>query len=65
MIGSKTKTKDVFERLMSRGASAERLARVYAPIGLPIGAETPEEIALSIMSEIIRVKRLGDLKGKE
>ena len=63
MIGSRNKSKDVFERLMSRGVAPERLERVYAPIGLPIGAETPEEIAVSIMSEIIRVKRLGNLKG--
>ncbi len=63
MIGSKHKSKDVFERLMRRGVAPERLSRVYAPIGLPIGAETPEEIAVSIMAEIIRIKRLGDSKG--
>jgi xanthine dehydrogenase accessory factor len=63
MIGSRNKSKDVFERLMTRGVAPQRLERVYAPIGLPIGAETPEEIAVSIMAEIIRVKRLGDSKG--
>jgi xanthine dehydrogenase accessory factor len=63
MIGSKNKSADVFERLMSRGVAPEKLERVHAPVGLSIGAETPEEIAVSIMGEIIRVKRLGDPKG--
>jgi len=58
MIGSKNKTKDVYERLTSKGIPAEKLKHVHAPIGLPIGAETPEEIAVSIMAEIIEHKRL-------
>ncbi len=48
--------------------SAERLARVHAPIGLDLGAEAPEEIALSILSEILAVKNVrsaGFLKGRQ
>jgi xanthine dehydrogenase accessory factor len=44
---------------MENGISAETLGNVYSPIGLDIGAHTPEEIAVSIMAEIIRVKAAG------
>jgi len=57
MIGSKNKTKDVYERLAVKGVPPEKLKTVHAPIGLAIGAETPEEIAVSIMAEIIQHKR--------
>jgi xanthine dehydrogenase accessory factor len=57
MIGSKNKTKDVYERLAAKGVSPEKLKTVHAPIGLAIGAETPEEIAVSIMAEVIQHKR--------
>ena len=57
MIGSKRKIKTVFSNLKSRGASEEDLQKVHSPIGLPIKAETPEEIAVSIMAEIIKVKQ--------
>ena len=57
MIGSKNKTRDVFERLTVKGIPAEKLISVHAPIGLAIGAETPEEIAVSIVAEIIQHKR--------
>lgn len=56
MIGSKKKVADTFEALRGQGFSADDLARVHAPIGLPIGAETPEEIAVSIAAELIRVR---------
>ncbi len=59
MIGSEKKVKEVEERLLKKGVSAERLNRIHAPIGLEIGAETPQEIAVSILAEIIKVKR-GD-----
>jgi xanthine dehydrogenase accessory factor len=64
MIGSKKKTADVFERLVARGIPPARLEGVHAPIGLAIGAETPEEIAISIMAEIVQIKRAGSPKGK-
>ncbi len=57
MIGSSTKNKTVFSHLLARGISQEQLDKVHAPIGLEIGARTPEEIALSIMAEIVKVRR--------
>lgn len=60
MIGSQSKVKSVFDDLEARGISRERLEQVRAPIGLDIGAETPQEIAISVMAEIIKARR-----GKE
>jgi xanthine dehydrogenase accessory factor len=57
MIGSKKKVKETKEKLIQQGVAEERLGRVYAPIGLEIEAETPEEISISILSQIIKVKR--------
>ncbi|MGB9662050.1 MAG: XdhC family protein [Moorellaceae bacterium] len=62
MIGSRRKVKGVKERLMAEGVAPERLSRVHAPIGLDIGAETPAEIAVSILGEIIKVYRRGEEK---
>ena len=56
MIGSKRKTATVYAKLKEEGASDADLARVTAPIGLPIGAETPEEIAVSIVAQLIEVR---------
>jgi len=61
MIGSRKKVKEVKERLLQKGVSQQQLDRVHAPIGLEISAETPEEIAISILAEIIKVKRTGNL----
>lgn len=60
MIGSKAKSKKALEQLREEGFSDEALASVHTPVGLPIGAETPEEIAISIMAEIISVFRSGE-----
>ena len=49
----------IFERLLRRGISLERVRELHAPIGLDIGGLTPEELAVSIMSEIIMVRRGG------
>jgi len=57
MIGSKRKVLSVYEALEQEGISPERLARVHAPVGLEIGALTPEEIAISITAELIAVRR--------
>ena len=57
MIGSKTKNKAIFSHLLAKGISQELLDKVHAPIGLEIYAQTPEEIALSIMAEIVKVRR--------
>src|SRR5262249_20173992 len=56
MIGSKRKREVVYDSLRADGVSDEILARVHAPIGLEIGAETPEEIAVSVLAEIIQVR---------
>ncbi len=60
MIGSRRKTLTILEKLRERGASREQLDRVYSPIGVSIGAVTPEEIALSIVCELVKIRRLGD-----
>lgn len=56
MIGSKLRVQKVKEAMLERGCDPEIIRNVYSPIGLRIGAETPEEIAVSIMAEIIQVK---------
>ena len=56
MIGSKRKIKTSFTYLKTKGITEEQLDKVHSPIGLPIGAETPEEIAVAIMAEIIQVR---------
>ena len=61
MIGSRGKIAAVRKMLLQRGVTQEHLDRLHQPIGLPIKAETPEEIAVSVMAEIIAVKRGGDL----
>jgi xanthine dehydrogenase accessory factor len=60
MIGSKRKTAIVMQKLVAKGIPQERLDRVYSPVGLSVGALTPEEIALSIVAELVKVRRLGD-----
>ncbi|HEV7799311.1 MAG TPA: XdhC/CoxI family protein [Pyrinomonadaceae bacterium] len=59
LIGSKRRTNIVLHRLRESGADEHRLARVHAPVGLDIGAVTPEEVALAIMAEIVAVRRGG------
>jgi len=56
MIGSRTKRNIIYKTLVEEGVSQKRLDQVYSPIGLPIGAETPEQIAVSIVAELIQVK---------
>ena len=57
MIGSKAKTKAIFSHLLAKGISKKLLDRVHAPIGVEIHAQTPEEIAVSILAEIVKVRR--------
>jgi len=57
MIGSKRKVLSVYEALEKEGFRAEEFERVFAPMGLEIGALTPEEIAISITAELIAVRR--------
>ena len=59
MIGSKRRTRTVIQHLAEAGLDPEALDKVFTPIGLDIGAETPEEIAVSVLGEIILVRRGG------
>lgn len=57
MIGSDRKVIQVFDHLKERGVSKDALAQVYAPLGLDIGADSPAEIAVSVVAEILTVLR--------
>lgn len=59
LIGSKRRTNIVLERLRNDGAPEDALNAVRAPVGLDIGAVTPEEVALAIMAEVVAVRRGG------
>ena len=63
MIGSRRRVLVVFQRLTKLGISDTLLDRVYAPVGLDIGARTPEEIALAILAEIVNVRRGGNARS--
>lgn len=64
MIGSQRRVRTVFELLSTEmGIPTEKFDRVYAPIGLAIGARTPAEIAICIMAEIINVMRNGPARS--
>ncbi len=56
MIGSRRKVRATFDRLIAGGADEELTRRVHAPIGLDIGAQTPAEIAVSILAEIVTLR---------
>jgi xanthine dehydrogenase accessory factor len=57
LIGSKAKVKRIYDALLAEGMPPECLQRVHAPVGLDIGAVTPEEIAVAILAELIAVRR--------
>jgi len=57
MIGSKKKIHTLYQNLMKKGVPKEGLDRVYAPIGIDIDSETPEEIAVSIVAQLIKIRR--------
>ena len=59
MIGSKSKRAQVFAKLRERGVSTEFLERVHTPMGLDIGARTHEEIAVSVVAQMVQLRRLG------
>ena len=59
MIGSLRRVSTVLTHLAQEGVPREALERVYTPIGLDIGAETPEEIAVSVVAELVLVRRGG------
>ncbi len=59
MIGSKRRTSQVKQRLIDEGFNPAEIAKLYSPIGLSIGAQTPAEIAISIMAEVIETRHKG------
>ena len=64
LIGSRAKVARIYEQLEAEGLPAHQLAHVHAPIGLDIGAVTPQEIAVSILAELIAVKH-GKVKTRD
>jgi xanthine dehydrogenase accessory factor len=64
LIGSRAKVSRIYEQLVEDRMSAEALKHVHAPIGLDIGAVTPQEIAVSILAELIAVKH-GKMAGRD
>jgi xanthine dehydrogenase accessory factor len=64
LIGSRAKVARIYEQLVKDKLSADALKRVHAPIGLDIGAVTPQEIAVSILAELIAVKH-GKMAGRD
>jgi xanthine dehydrogenase accessory factor len=64
LIGSKAKVARIQDQLLSEGMAPELLTHVHAPIGLDIGAVSPQEIAVSILSELIAVKH-GKIKSRD
>ena len=64
LIGSRRRVRFVLEMLEKQGIAKERLQEVFTPIGTPIGAESPEEIALSIIAELVCVRRKGPQQAR-
>jgi len=64
LIGSRAKVARISDQLLSEGMPAELLKQVHAPIGLDIGAVTPQEIAVSILAELVAVKH-GKIKSRD
>jgi xanthine dehydrogenase accessory factor len=62
MIGSRRRVRAAFGALLDAGYPRDTLSRVRAPIGIEIGAETPEEIAISIAAELVAVRRGCDIE---
>ena len=69
MVGSRRRVRSAFGALLEAGVPKERIAVVHAPIGVAIGAETPEEIAVSIAAELVAVRQgveaAGSLRDSE
>jgi xanthine dehydrogenase accessory factor len=59
VIGSKRRWLTTVKALKEKGVAEEKLARVHSPMGLELNAETPEEIAVSIMAEILMLRDRG------
>lgn len=59
MIGSRRRVRATFVQLLDDGIPKDRLRAIHAPVGLDIGAETPEEIAVAVAAELVKVARGG------
>lgn len=64
LVASKKRSALILERLLEDGYDREEVSKVSAPCGLDVGAQTPQEIALSILSEVLQVRRGGDSSGR-
>jgi xanthine dehydrogenase accessory factor len=64
LIGSRAKVARIYDALTAEGMAADRLTSVHAPIGLDIGAVTPQEIAVSILAELVAVKH-GKIRSRD
>jgi xanthine dehydrogenase accessory factor len=62
VIGSKRRWATTVKALKEQGVSDEKIAKVHSPIGLELQAETPEEIAVSIMAEVLMLHNRGNGK---
>jgi xanthine dehydrogenase accessory factor len=63
VIGSQRRWMMTRKELIAQGVAEEKLDRVHSPVGLELNAETPEEIAISIMAEVIMLRNLGSGKS--
>ncbi len=59
MIGSRRRVRATFARLLEEGIARGRLEEIHSPVGLDVGAETPEEIAVAVAAELVKVRRGG------
>jgi xanthine dehydrogenase accessory factor len=57
MIGSRRKLESIYTRLIQNGTPREQIQRINAPVGIEIGAISPEEIAVSIVAQLVRIRR--------
>jgi len=65
LICSRTKKREMFHRLKARGITDAELERIDAPVGIPIGAESPAEIAVSIVASVVRHHKKGTAREEE
>jgi xanthine dehydrogenase accessory factor len=65
VIGSRRRWANAVKQLREKGVPRQKLAAVHAPMGLELNAETPEEIALSVMAEIVMLRHGGDGKSMQ
>lgn len=64
LIGSRRRVNFVIQLLSAKGMAIDRIGDVFTPIGLPIGSESPEEIAISIVAELVCVRRKGPASAR-